>query len=808
MLVKTVTTVVATDSAGKPVDAIPVRNAVAGETDAAGRPVTPISVTEDPLGIPVRVVAGKAAQNSAGHWIDSLPITGGAPSIGETSGIVGSRFQVATAVGTIAANTTSRRVHYAHPLADITDLQCVDSAWYISDATLQPAAASSRTIKRYIEYPDGVFHQVLWSGASSKLIDTGSFKSDVVLSSVTGLPLVIPAGAKFAERTVNLTSSVTNFPLIEMPANNSTLGLEDGNSLTDQGNSGTISADAVTTSFGSVAIVGKIAKGQTGTPAKSYILVGDSIMFGQGDVSSAGAKGGSGWGARLLDATGMPYLKMAKKGQSAQQFAGATASVAALLSLLSYSDVICEHGVNDLRLGRTAAQILADHQTIYGLFGTANIFQTTITPRSDTTNAYADVAGQTPKTDGNMTDLTPLNTSIRAIPANVDTVLEVADAAMSARNSNVWGGPFPPVLDGTHPTSAKAAAMAALLSLNTTPTAPGQVGSLSITGAGSTTLAYSFTAPSTGSNPITYLVEYKRTVDSTWTQFVTGSSALTGTITGLTANTSYDVRVTPSNAAGSGSASTVTQSTVATFQPLDLGANLGFAWDTNDTSKVLADGSNNLTQMGEKYSSNVLAIGGAPAIITNGGQTGNKRVIDFPAGAYLKGNAFAALLDIPDGNTATSQFTIVEAAKIQAGVTNRLSFFGSAGAATKASFSIRTTTTNRGPSVIEVDSRTAVTAFQAVVETANYHVFTTIKNGTSVIFRVDGVQVASATLAGDGNWNFNDFYIGTSSGTTTPGTPATVFPPDAYSGLVIARTALSGADLTNVEAWVGATAGL
>ncbi|WP_210258856.1 hypothetical protein [Rhizobium sp. WYCCWR 11152] len=80
MLVKTVTSVVATDSAGNPVDAIPVRNAVAGETDAAGRPVTPIPVTEDPLGVPVRVVVGKAAQNSAGQWVDTLPISGGVPA--------------------------------------------------------------------------------------------------------------------------------------------------------------------------------------------------------------------------------------------------------------------------------------------------------------------------------------------------------------------------------------------------------------------------------------------------------------------------------------------------------------------------------------------------------------------------------------------------------------------------------------------------------------------------------------------------------------------------------------------------------
>ncbi len=735
---------------------------------------------------------------------------GSAPAVGETAGIVGNRFQVATAVGTIAANTTSRRVHYAHPLAAVTDLQCVDSAWYISDGTLQPAAASSRVIKRYIEYPDGVFHQVLWSGVSSKTVSVGSYKSDVVLSSVTGLVLIIPAGAKFAERTVNLTSSVANFPLIEMPANNSTLGLEDGNSLTDQGNSGTISADAVTTSFGSVAIVGKIGKGQSGPAAKSYLGIGDSIMFSQGDISSVGPYGGSGWFGRLMDAAGgMPYLKIAKKGQAAQDFAGSTSSISALLALISYSDVICEHGVNDLRIGRTAAQILADHQTIYGLLGSANIFQTTLTPRTTSTSGdYTSVADQTPKTDGNMADLTPLNTSIRDVPANVDIVLDVADVAMSARNSNVWSGPFPPVLDGTHPTSAKAAAMAAALSLGTVvPVAPGAVGSLAFSGTGSTSLSFTFNTPSVGTSPIVYLVEYKRTIDPSWTTFVSGSSATTGNISGLTANTSYDVRVTPSNAAGSGTPSTITTSTLTSFQPSDLGAALGVAFDTNDTSKVLESGGL-LTQMGEKYSANVLGIGGAPTIITNGGQTGNKRVIDFPAGAYLKGNSYAALLDIPDGNTATSSFTVVEAAKMQAGVTNRLSFWGSAGSATKASFSWRATTSNRGPSVIEVDSRTAVTAFQTVVETSNYHVFTTIKNGTSLIFRVDGVQVATATLAGDSTWNFNDFYIGTSSGATTPGTPATVFPPDAYSGLVIAKTALTGTDLTNTEAWVGATAGL
>jgi hypothetical protein len=74
MLIKTVSTVVATDSTGRPVDALPVRTAVAGETDAAGRPVDAVPVTEDPLGRPVRFVTGKAAQNSAGQWVDTIPV--------------------------------------------------------------------------------------------------------------------------------------------------------------------------------------------------------------------------------------------------------------------------------------------------------------------------------------------------------------------------------------------------------------------------------------------------------------------------------------------------------------------------------------------------------------------------------------------------------------------------------------------------------------------------------------------------------------------------------------------------------------
>lgn len=61
-----------------------------------------------------------------------------------------------------------------------------------------------------------------------------------------------------------------------------------------------------------------------------------------------------------------------------------------------------------------------------------------------------------------------------------------------------------------------------------------------------------------------YLVEYKKSADSTWTTFVANTAGPTVQVTGLTAATSYDYRASARNAAGVGPASTVvTKSTNA-----------------------------------------------------------------------------------------------------------------------------------------------------------------------------------------------------------------------------------------------------
>lgn len=402
-----------------------------------------------------RGYAAKAGYNPALPTSATVETPPGATTVG----IIGNRFAVPTALltTTIVNGFTSRRHHYAHPDGDVTNLQCVDVHWYI--ASFPTAAPTSRQQKRYIEYPAGVFHQVRWAGAGSLTLTSGSYKSDIVISSVTGTPLVIPAGAMFWERTVNIGAGMAanTMPIIVLPAATNTLGALDGNSATDLGNSGTIAVTTTANSFGSAAIVGNIAVAN----ARSFVMMGDSIVYGQGDVSSVGPKGGSGWVARMLDVHGYPYTKIADMGQTAAEALLGGSLFPDFMAMVPCSEVISEHGINDIRTGSTQATLLANLQSIYAMFPGKVINQTTMTPRSDTTDAYATTANQTPKTDGNMAALSAINAAIRVPQSGVTRVLEAADAAMSARDTNIWKAPPASTLDGTHPTSAACAAMAA-----------------------------------------------------------------------------------------------------------------------------------------------------------------------------------------------------------------------------------------------------------------------------------------------------------------------------------------------------------
>ena len=70
---------------------------------------------------------------------------------------------------------------------------------------------------------------------------------------------------------------------------------------------------------------------------------------------------------------------------------------------------------------------------------------------------------QTPKTDGTYGQVNTFNAPVRAGEAQAAGFVEAMGYDATTLTSVIHDGPFPPVLDGTHFTSAKAEAMAGLL---------------------------------------------------------------------------------------------------------------------------------------------------------------------------------------------------------------------------------------------------------------------------------------------------------------------------------------------------------
>lgn len=101
-------------------------------------------------------------------------------------------------------------------------------------------------------------------------------------------------------------------------------------------------------------------------------------------------------------------------------------------------------------------------------------------------------------------------------------------------------------------------------------TAPGQVMGLAATNATSNAITLTWSAPTNGTTPFTYTVDYCITGSSSWTNYAANLSTLTETVAGLSANTSYSFRVTGHNAAGSGIPSgTLQQNTSSTGTSVD-----------------------------------------------------------------------------------------------------------------------------------------------------------------------------------------------------------------------------------------------
>lgn len=633
---------------------------------------------------------------------------GAAPVVPTENVLAANRGQFPTDVALITDDTVSMREIWFSPEGDVTNIVVHHVNTYIN-GSFGLTTGSSGTFSAKLEYPLGVFTDLTYNSGSPTYTLSSNIVSSDVISTVTGL-----AGTQAWVHT-RLHSGGSAVACVELPANASIIGVSD-TKYAWTGAPEHPAAQASELFFGANAVTGTVNK----TDARAFGFVGHSIPFGQGDITTSGTKGGSGYHARGLDDR-YPYVKFCKGGMDTANMAAlrTNGTLALLIKASRITDIIQDFTGGDLRNGNTVAAIKENIQTVYGMFGNAKRFYlVTALDRTDSTDSYATVVNQTPKTDGNWINQIPLNTDIRAGLPRVTAVLDTCAVSSSSFNSGVWNGSPARTTDGVHPNSFEADRLGAFVS------------------------TFEFTIP-----------------------------------------------------APSGS-----------WLPSDLGYTLTGAWDTNDTNQVTIDGSNNLVRMRATYGGGDLLPGGTPDVLTGQGPSSNKRALVMASGDYLTSQDSRILL-AGNGTIATDKVTVIEALKYVSAATSRGFMFGTIGGTNGTpNLGQRQTTTNRGASATPTGGGTAYTAFQTASD-GNWHVHTVIKDGNNIIYRVDGVQVATGTIVGGTSYAFTQFLLGAVVGATA-GAPTSVLPAAAHAGMLIADDALTDGPLTSAEAWVAATAGL
>lgn len=197
-------------------------------------------------------------------------------------------------------------------------------------------------------------------------------------------------------------------------------------------------------------------------------IVGDSIANGSNDTGSD-----LGYIARAANAVSMSWQRLSQPGDSAFDWVPPAQREhrARLLPYCTHS--VCDFGRNDLSAGRTLAQIQADLITSWNVNVAQGVktWQTTITPKTTSTDGWATVANQTVTSDNTvrlnlnawLRDGAPMSAGAAVATGTVGAarcayynssgalvtapsgaahplqgVFEVADLAESARDSGKW----------------------------------------------------------------------------------------------------------------------------------------------------------------------------------------------------------------------------------------------------------------------------------------------------------------------------------------------------------------------------------
>lgn len=322
---------------------------------------------------------------------------------------------------------------------------------------------------------DGVVVQATFGGAAQGLIVAGTplYMSDPILPAAFGL-------TKFAAGTLAWIKSEREFAVGQKGMFHQTAS----NNPVIDGERWAAAAVAATSQLatpGPIAVTGGWTAqahiwhpyALIGRPLRKMMAVatfGASIENGVNDGQGDGLNGAGGYMRRMLGAQKNARIHLAKSGETARSFIANSAKRRVMLQYVNH--ILSGHGGNDYSTSRTLAELQADWLTLWGLLRAgapaAHIEHYALSPKANSTDAYATVANQTPRigfeTGGAYRD--PANAWCAAQVAsnpNLDAFIDLSAAQVDAVALDKWRVDLgQPTTDGTHPNGVIAAAMAAL----------------------------------------------------------------------------------------------------------------------------------------------------------------------------------------------------------------------------------------------------------------------------------------------------------------------------------------------------------
>lgn len=342
----------------------------------------------------------------------------------------------------------TRTPHYAR--VNITSLQILIPNWYVVSQT-ETNGTGTATWKASIEYPAGIFTQLLFSGSASGVVTPGN---NLVSDALT---IAIPKGEKFWVRSFQTTTGEIMF--FQFYAGDGTAQAAFAVSgLTDMTLGGTAATSA---SSGAAMIAPCAIIANTTTPAIG--IYGDSISVGRGDTSSGIALQG-----HLGRAYGALY-PCGHVGVSGDQISAFLLSNSKRMALAAYfSHIHFNFGINDITVGgKTAAQVQTSTNSTIALFGSKPVGYCTLGPVSTSTDVWTTTINQTTsafnsiraQTNSQRLSTFPTAKTLFDVNPIIENVTSPEDGIW-----NVTGGSN--TSDGTHPNANGYSRLAAAINTN------------------------------------------------------------------------------------------------------------------------------------------------------------------------------------------------------------------------------------------------------------------------------------------------------------------------------------------------------